>query len=44
MCFLVLLEDVVAEGVVAIAGEDDVEPLNQASNLGLPSAARIEEH
>ena len=33
-----------AEGVVEIEGEDDVEPLNKASNPRLPSAADVEEH
>ena len=33
-----------AEGVVEIGGEDDVEPLNNASNPRLPSAADVEEH
>ena len=43
-CFLVPLEDVVAEGVVEIEGDDDVEPLNRATNPRLPSAADVEEH
>ena len=38
------LEDVVAEGVVEIEGEYDVEPINKASNPRLPSAADVEEH
>ena len=43
-CFLAPLEDVAAECVVEIEGEDDVEPLNKASNPRLPSAAEVEEH
>ena len=43
-CFLAPLQDVVAEGVVEIEGEDDVEPLNKTANLRLPSAADVEEH
>ncbi len=33
-----------AEGVVEIEGEDDVEPLNKTTNPRLPSAADVEEH
>ena len=33
-----------AEGVVEIEGEDDVEPINKASNPRLPCAADVEEH
>jgi len=35
---------VAAEGVVEIEGEDDVEPINKASNPRLPSAVEVEEH
>ena len=43
-CFLAPLQDVVAEGVVEIEGEDDAEPLNKASNPRPPTAAEVEEH
>ncbi len=38
------LQDVAAEGVVEIEGEDDVEPLNKTTNPRLPTAADVAEH
>ena len=37
-------QEVAAEGVVEIEGEDDVEPLNKSTNPRLPSAADVAEH